>query len=71
MNNISQDRLNALTMMNDEHRKKFESLTPDFNNCVILVFSQMKERRIDFLYKKRCEVGTSHSIIYFTRTTLK
>ena len=47
---MSEDRLNALAVLSIE--KKFIRSIPDFDNKVIDVFSNMKNRRMDFMYKK-------------------
>lgn len=47
---MSEDRLNALAVLSIE--KKFVQSIPDFDNKVIDVFSSMKNRRMDFMYKK-------------------
>lgn len=49
-NTMSEDRLNALAVLSIE--KKFIQSIPDFDNKVIDVFSSMKTRRMDFMYKK-------------------
>lgn len=47
---MSEDRLNALAVLSIEN--KFGQSIPDFDNRVIDVFSSMKNRRMDFMYKK-------------------
>ena len=46
---MNQDRLTALAMISIE--KKLISSMPDFNEKVIDVFAQIKNRRMDFIYK--------------------